>query len=549
MTVRVDCGAARCRLRTLIVLVTAALVALMTACTPGGAPGVGGGAPASAPGTAAPGWSSTVPAAAATSNPARFPTSRSSAPSRAPGRPLRSSAVARLSGNELRYGAGYAPSSQVIYQPAVVLIGGGADAVRAVSASGMTWTIDANAPGASELAVGKIMLATSFGTGRVLKLDSGRGAVQVVIGPVTITDIIRDVDLGSAAPIPLGDAVGYATPTAPGAAVDDPATLAGEPAGPVAAPTTPAGAVRSSAAEQSAGPALSGSDEPHPLRRSLSALSGADAPRPPGSPEVSTKTVGPVLPAPTAQGATVGAGDFQVTPFCCTDGAGMRIGYDKGDGRLQAELRLKLQKPTMMFRLTIRNGKLSEATAQVHGAASVEIAADAATLSGAGNFNGQAIHVPETLTIPLAGLGVPLVISVNQDFKVSMQLIGASSFHAKGGYRVSGDLGFGYSNGAANMFGTTLAVADPMTANTRVLGVASGRITVGWSLKLSVGVGVVGFSAGVWYQLGIGISVVADGLSLTAGAFRTRCWSPDGSASDGASRSSSPRSSTSSSAP
>lgn len=59
-----------------------------------------------------------------------------------------------------------------------------------------------------------------------------------------------------------------------------------------------------------------------------------------------------------------------------------------------------------------------------------------------------------------------------------------------------------------------------MTANTRVLGIASGVITVGWRIKVSIGVGVLGFSAGVWYAFDVGLSVAADGLSLTAGCVR-----------------------------
>ena len=136
--------------------------------------------------------------------------------------PRRSNQVAQLGGNELRFGAGATAVAGVVYQPDVVLIQGGAAAVREVSASGLTWTIDANAPGASELAVGKIMLATSFGTGRVLKLTRSGGEDRVVLGPVSITDVIRDADLGSSAPIPIGAALAYATPSAPGAAVDDP---------------------------------------------------------------------------------------------------------------------------------------------------------------------------------------------------------------------------------------------------------------------------------------------------------------------------------------
>lgn len=427
--------------------------------------------------------------------------------------PRRSSQIAHLGGNELRYGAGATAAAGVVYQPDVVLVGGGAAAVRVVSASGLTWTIDANAPGAGKLAVGKIMLATSFGTGRVLKLTRSGTQVTVILGPVSITDVIRDANLGSSTPIPIGETLAYATPSAPGAAVDDPHDPL--------APATGSGPANPSPG-RSPNPATDTSTATtHSLRGTRLTPRGVAGLLAPTEGARVAAPAAPTLPAPSTAPIPVGAGDFQVTPFWDGGGAGVKVGYDKGDGRLQATLTLKLDKPTMLFRLVISHGKLLEATVQVHGAGAVEVAVDAATRSSAGNFRGKTVHVPETLTIPLAGFGIPLVLSVNQDFYVSMQLIGAAAFHTKGGYRISGDLGFGYRNGSGpNLFGTTLAVEDPMTANTRVLGVASGVITLGWNLKLSIGVGVLGFSAGVWYQLGVALSVVADGLSLTAGCVR-----------------------------
>ena len=421
--------------------------------------------------------------------------------------PRRSSQIAQLSGNELRYGAGATAVAGVVYQPDVVLIGGGAAAVRVVSASGLTWTIDANAPGASKLAVGKIMLATSFGTGRVLKLTRSGAEVIVILGPVSITDVILDANLGSSTPIPIGETLAYATPSAPGAAVDDPHD-----------PLAPA--TGSGPANPSAGRSPTSTATTHSLRRTRLTPRGVAGLLAPAEGAGVAAPAAPVLPAPSTTPIPVGAGDFQVTPFFgAAGGVGLRIGYDKGDGRLQATITLKL-KPTASFDLVISHGKLLEATVQVHGAGAVEVAIDAATRSSAGDFRGKTVHVPETLTIPLTGFGVPLVLSVNQDFYLSMQLIGAAAFHTKGGYSVTGDMGFGYHNGSQTPLRPKVDVVDPMTANTRVLGVASGVITLGWNLKVSLGVGVLGFSAGVWYQLGVALSVVADGLSLTAGCVR-----------------------------
>ena len=53
---------------------------------------------------------------------------------------------ATLHGAELRYGASARLDPGVVYQPDVVPIGGGANAVRSVSADGLVWSMDATAP-------------------------------------------------------------------------------------------------------------------------------------------------------------------------------------------------------------------------------------------------------------------------------------------------------------------------------------------------------------------------------------------------------------------
>src|SRR5690348_784045 len=54
----------------------------------------------------------------------------------------------------LAYGYAPDPHGTAVYQPDVVLVGGGPGIVRSVSADGLTWTIDGRAPNADKLAVG-----------------------------------------------------------------------------------------------------------------------------------------------------------------------------------------------------------------------------------------------------------------------------------------------------------------------------------------------------------------------------------------------------------
>ena len=112
-------------------------------------------------------------------------------------------------GNEKRFGGSIAKAAGVVYQPDVVLIGGGANAVRAVSADGLTWTLSGSAPGVSSLSVGKIMLATTLAAGRVLKVEPKGPNVMVTVGPVSLTDVIESGTFDSGGDVPVTQPLYY----------------------------------------------------------------------------------------------------------------------------------------------------------------------------------------------------------------------------------------------------------------------------------------------------------------------------------------------------
>lgn len=115
-----------------------------------------------------------------------------------------------------RYGYGPSDDGSVTYQPDVVLIEGGPDAIRAASSDGLTWTIDGNADGAGELEPGLIMFAASQAVGRVVEIEPAGDDLAVTLAPVELTDVIRDgqitydasVDLEAMAFQVIPDAIG-----------------------------------------------------------------------------------------------------------------------------------------------------------------------------------------------------------------------------------------------------------------------------------------------------------------------------------------------------
>ena len=73
------------------------------------------------------------------------------------------------------------------YHPDVVIVEGGPDAVRSVSANGLVWTIKGDAGHAGDLAPGKILFVTGRSAGRVLGVHRDGDDLVVTIGPVELT--------------------------------------------------------------------------------------------------------------------------------------------------------------------------------------------------------------------------------------------------------------------------------------------------------------------------------------------------------------------------
>lgn len=354
----------------------------------------------------------------------------------------------RLTGNELRYGANFDQNEGIVYQPGVVVIKDGADAVRAVNANGLLWTLDARAPGVSSLAVGKIMLATSLGSGRVLKLIPAGNDIQVLLGPVSLTDVIRDADIASAAPISLADPLYYGAPRQPGTVVDAPRFLT---------------------------------------------LPGAPAPQ-------------PTMPAPATQPEPVSLGDFEVSPYDTDDAIGLSIHASHGSGHFQGTLALKVQRPTVTFRLIIHDASVKEASVRLHGAIGIHVAFAAAEKDQSGSFANKVVEVPLQLTIPLGAFR----LTITQSFDLALLLSGAAVLAGHGDYGISGDLAFGVINGRPAFNATAVTVADPLDHNIASVGVASNTIVLGYSARITIGIGAIGFTAGAWYQLRFALTAVSD---------------------------------------
>jgi len=370
-----------------------------------------------------------------------------------------------LAGAERHYGASIGRMPGVTLQPDVVPLTTGAQAIRSVSADGLVWTIDGHAPGADRLAVGKIMLATTHGVGRVLHLQRAGGDVSVVLGPVALTDVIRSGRFSSAAPIALDHPLYYATPGAPGA---------------------------TGGAPTSTGNRFAAGGHGHGFATMTSAGSAAGSAAPP-------------LPEPTNDPQPVSSGEFRFTPLWNGDGIGVEAYADHGHGHLRAIFQLQVSRPELTFRLVIENGHVAEASVRIHGAGGIHVHLDAVELDASGSFKGTTIAIPIAMSFPIT----PFDLTVTQDITITPQLTGKGFVDAKGYYGLAGDLAFGIGVGSGPSVSIN-RVVEPMNRNTASYGIATNSFSFGWGIKASVGIGIPGFSAGAFYELMFSGAVAAD---------------------------------------
>lgn len=389
------------------------------------------------------------------------------------------------SDQELRFGVSAKPDKSITYQPDVVFLDGGAGSVKSVSSDGLSWTISGRAENVDQLQPGKIMFATSYGVGRILAVKSVGADRQVALGPIALTDLIHDGTLSSPSDIPITGFEAYSIADQPGLATDipDDTTTSSDTIAPGETTTIPA--------QGFIGRTASGAGErPVPLGN-----------------------LGP--PSGSAPDSAVAG--FQIQTICCSS-VGLHLGYDKGGGRVSATVQLAMERPSVGFSIEIKGGRLVRASVGLHGAAGLTFNLSAATETTAGSFKSPRVEVPVDIHIPIAVGPVPLTIGIQQLFSMGIALSGQASFTATGEYKVGGSLGFSVVNGSPRVDTPTLTVQKSVLDTMKNLSVGPAGLDIAYALKLSIGVGTFGFSAGAWYQLTAALGLAAQpplGLNLT----------------------------------
>jgi hypothetical protein len=133
---------------------------------------------------------------------------------------------ATLTESQIKFGVAPRRDPSVEYQPDIILMENGDKAIKSAAGDGMTWTFDANAPQVSDFQEGKIVFATGRAVGRVLCLNREGDNVKVILGPVQLTEVIKNGHFEMNESIDPSKMISYVAPDYPQAPNPD------EPAGP-----------------------------------------------------------------------------------------------------------------------------------------------------------------------------------------------------------------------------------------------------------------------------------------------------------------------------
>lgn len=417
-------------------------------------------------------------------------------------------APSKLEGKELLYGATPTEQGPIVYQPDVVFLGGGADAIKEVSSDALVWTIDGSAPHADEVKQGVVLFASSFGAGRVLAVEAAGSDKRVALGPVALTDIIKDGTLGNDEAIPLEGFQAYNTPDQPGLVTEteDDDAAPGE----VSGDSTPTTTDESTTDDGTTDDGTTDSTEVHNLRAlNLRAV-------PAGR---SSRSIAPaVQPTPKLQPPTPAipsgkVGNWNFTSICCTSN-GIHVTYENGGARVQGTAQVKFDAPSIKFNLEISGGKVVDASVRLNGAASLSFGISAAVMASSDSFRSGRVQLPVNIAIPIPIGNIPVNIGIQQLFTINLGLSGTASLSTEGEYSLGGSLGFAIHNGSPSVLTPTLATTKSALDNIHSLAVAPQGLTFAYAIKTSIGIGPPGLSAGIWYQMSAALSLATSGAQL-----------------------------------
>jgi hypothetical protein len=411
-----------------------------------------------------------------------------------------------LSDAESRYGVSPKLDPRVTYQADVVVMEHGAEAIRAPTVDGFTWTIDGAAQGVSSIEPGKILFATGRVVGRVLKVERKGSDFAVTLGPIELTDVIKEAHIDYSGPIDPATMLVYAAPAGyPGTTLD---RNAPEPA----ATDTTAQRIRHPSMQVLAAyrprPCVAEEEEAPAAFAAISTVyfEGAGYSRPVGGCD-RRQSRGRLVHVSTGISdiAAILMNGFQIVPDV-SQGLGATINYDFPQNkniRFVAHARLRLDSPRFTFKLDISNGRLKTAAVELAGVGALDVGIEGGTYGEFKNVN-QAFAIPLDISFPMPVI-VPFAATFHQSILIETMFTAQQAvIKANGEYKFGGTVTAGIVNGSATATAPLFVSTEQNLANS-LTGVSLGvnGLVIGYGGKFIVGLGALGLVVGPYASINI----------------------------------------------
>jgi hypothetical protein len=433
-----------------------------------------------------------------------------------------------MSPTEVQFGVAPKLSKDVEYQPNVIVMEQGDKAIKSIASDGLTWTFDANAPHVSDFAEGKIVFATGRAVGKVMALKKNGSTVTAVLGPVQLSDLIKNGRFVMEEAVDPNKMISYVAPDYPGFN-DSASTQLSSTAG-IESGGRSTVLVSTASNGRWIPTAMSMRDEPRRRRDALRKLprwarknfADADAelvalrkkqvgfpqglPHPPSLPPLN---IPPTLVTGPPPSVTAGNGDVRIENVANPSYVGVQYYYVKKDMSATAAGFVTLHAPVIRCVLTFKNGSLDSAGISIKGAAGIRLRLDGHT-SVDKVLNLKLSHfVPVSISIPLGG-PVPVSLTFATFFNVATAFSAKASMTvAEGEYTFSGGVWAGRAGGAWTVAFPASANAVTSFGNTAAaLSVGITSFTLGFGIRTMVGVGAFGFNTGVFATVRFGGSAL-----------------------------------------
>ena len=439
---------------------------------------------------------------------------------------------------EVRFGVSPTRNSQVTYQPGVIVMEHGAEAIRSEGADGFTWTIDAKAPGAAEIERDKIVFATGRMVGRVLLVKREGDDLAVTLGPVELTDLIAEAHIDYHGPVdPTTMIVYVAAPGYPGTFLKDaPAEQSAEP--PSAnrmGGTSPQVYTVSRAGDlvpfqpQSAStqrlPRFSAAQRPRLLAPNGVSDWSHDVFHSDSLPRSFNAAVGAQC---VSNGGSIGGAIAGVTSAVLDgfsflpsfhNGLQLEVPFQKNGLTFNAKANMKFTNPEFKFKLDISHG-LNTAAIELSGVGGIDVEI-------AGGTDGKFENVHENFYIPVDfSIPMPAAIPFSAIFRQSMRIDTVITWNhavisSAGSYSLGGKITAGLVNGAATATAPIFVTTNyGMADSLKGLSIGVNGLVVGWGGKFIVGLGKFGLVVGPYASLNVAAGITLGSALQGGGACR-----------------------------